>query len=136
MKIESALCNFLDRYYQHKIEAFYEERRALALEASKELASSPEYANYIKATNALKTKARELSDGKHMSFSFDIRDLTLWAPNQLFVSDGRMQDSEDIRFEHSQLLAQISLAKTKDEVQLLLQAKGILPANNDKKSTT
>lgn len=136
MKIESALSNYLDRFYQHKIDAFYEERRNLALEASKELASSPAYANFIKATTALEAKVKELSDGKPMSLSVDIRDLTQWAPDHLFCSDGRMRDSEDLRFEHSQLLAQISLAKNKDEVQALLQAKGILPPADNKEATT
>ena len=132
MKISKNLDYFVSQFYQSKIDAFYASRRAVAREVSKKLADSPEYANYIKATNALKKKARELSEGQPVSFSADIKDLTVWSPDHLFRANESFECADDLRLERSQLLAQISLSKNSDEVRDLLQAKGILSPDEDK----
>jgi hypothetical protein len=136
MKISKDLDQFLRQFYQRKIDAFYASRRAVAREVSKKLTDSPEYANYIKAANALKEKVNELLDENPLFFSVDIRDLTQWAPEHLFCANEKFECADDLRLEHSQLLAQISLAKNSDEVRVLLRMKEILPPTDDKESTT
>lgn len=124
MKITKELQNYIDSAFERKAAQAHEDRKALAISASRELTASPEYKAYMDASKAMLAKTRELCKDKPIGF-VGLRDLSQYDPDCVFYADGSPWHNNDLRFERTTLLAKLSCEKDYDAIKSILAESGI-----------